>query len=398
MRDKTRTLRCAYAATTLCSLGLAACGSGTTDPGGGSTLTISPTTTSLRHPGDTVRLALGGSAASGSATWATSDPSVLSVSGGLVEATGYGFASVTARVGEAQATATVAVLGETSMAFLEGTWTTDDELTPDDVVGGGKLFVVKDQGALRAVWRGTLDDVPVEVVSLLVPRGSVWSLARADGVRGTYAVMDGTVSPGRIELDSGTRLGGGWRERSVFTDLTSSSVRWTVEESEDGGTTWTPRWVQLLHKAAAQAAPAVLETLSPACTDTHFGDFDFWKGDWEVRVPSGGLAGTDLVHRVAGCGLQENWRDAASGGGVSLNMYDPRSERWGELYVASAGGVIEIYGGVKGGAMVLEGTTGTVLDRVSWSTLEDGRVRQLWEESTSGGPLSTVFDGYYRRR
>ncbi len=351
MRDKTRTLRCAYAATTLCSLGLAACGSGTTDPGGRSTLTISPTTTSLRHPGDTVRLALGGSAASGSATWATSDPSVLSVSGGLVEATGYGFASVTARVGEAQATATVAVLGETSMAFLEGTWTTDDELTPDDVVGGGKLFVVKDQGALRAVWRGTLDDVPVEVVSLLVPRGSVWSLARADGVRGTYAVMDGTVSPGRIELDSGTRLGGGWRERSVFTDLTSSSVRWTVEESEDGGTTWTPRWVQLLHKAAAQAAPAVLETLSPACT-----------------------------------------------GGVSLNMYDPRSERWGELYVASAGGVIEIYGGVKGGAMVLEGTTGTVLDRVSWSTLEDGRVRQLWEESTSGGPLSTVFDGYYKRR
>lgn len=383
-----------------CAVGITSCGSDTTDPGRGTaTLTISPRSIELRHPGDTVRLALGGSAASGAATWSSSDPRILSVSSdGLVEATGYGTARVSARVGEAEVSASIRVVGETSMSFLKGTWTTDDELTPDGVTGGGTVVVVDDQGALRAVWRGTLEGVPVEVVSLVAARGSGWSLARADGVRGTFALMDGTLAPGRIELDSGDRLGAGWRERVVFSDFTSSSFRWTVEESEDEGATWTPRWRQLLQRAPVTAAPPILDTVSPSCTASEYGEFDFWRGNWRVRVAAGGLAGTNLVHRLAGCGVQENWRDASSGGGVSLNMYDPRSDAWTQFYVASTGGSIELSGHVQGGAMVLQGPSGTVVDRITWSTLEDGRVRQLWERSTAGGGFSTYFDGYYERR
>ncbi len=400
MREAIPTIRTLCAATaTVVAVGVAACGSDATGPGGGPSLTVSPRSTDLRHPGDTLRLALAGSAASGAATWSTSNAQVLSVSSdGLVEATGYGTALVTAKVGEAEASASIRVVGETSMSFLQGAWTTDDELTPDGVTGSGAVVVVSDQGALRAVWRGTLRGVPVEVVSLVAARGAGWSLARADGVRGTFALMDGTLTPGRVELDSGDRLGGGWRERVVLSDFTSSSFRWTVEESEDDGATWTARWRQLLHRAAPTAAPPVLDTLSPACTASEHRAFDFWRGNWSVRVSSGGLAGTNLVHRLAGCGIQENWRDASSGGGISLNMYDPRSDAWTQFYVASTGGSIELSGSLHGGAMVLQGPSGTVVDRITWSVLEDGRVRQLWERSTAGGAFSTYFDGYYERR
>ena len=41
---------------------------------------------------------------------------------------------------------------------------------------------------------------------------------------------------------------------------------------------------------------------------------------------------------------------------------------------------------------------GTVLDRITWTPLEDGRVRQHWQASTDNGVTwSEVFDGYYQR-
>jgi hypothetical protein len=38
------------------------------------------------------------------------------------------------------------------------------------------------------------------------------------------------------------------------------------------------------------------------------------------------------------------------------------------------------------------------INRVTWSTLDDGRVRQHWENSTDQGETwTTSFDGYYAR-
>lgn len=90
-------------------LGSGACG-GVTVPDG-ETLVLTPTAPGLKHPGDTVRLVLTGSA-SGAATWSSSDPSVATVVGGLVTATGYGRATIRAAVGGAEATAAVQVVGE----------------------------------------------------------------------------------------------------------------------------------------------------------------------------------------------------------------------------------------------------------------------------------------------
>lgn len=383
----------------LMAVGVWACGGDSTGPddggGGTTTLTLSPTSGKLRHPGDTLRLSPQGSAASGAVTWSTSDPSVATVSGGLVTATGYGQAQITASAGGKDAVAPIVVTGETSMDFLEGTWTVADEAMPAGAASDGKLMVVKDQSALRAVWRGTLDGAPVEIVYLVVRRGDHWTLALADGVRGTFAVMDGDVSPGTAAFDSGDRLGGSNVERARFTDFTSSSVRWIVEESDDGGSTWSTRWSQLLTRTATQSPPAVLDARSPACQAAEYAQFDFWIGDWKVRVKSGGLAGTNLVHRVAGCGVQENWRDASSGGGVSLSMYDPRSGKWTQIYVASTGGSLLMVGRLIGDQMVLDQVVGGLLDRTTWTLLEDGRVRQYWEEGPVNGTLAEIFDGYY---
>lgn len=58
-------------------------------------------------------------------------------------------------------------------------------------------------------------------------------------------------------------------------------------------------------------------------------------------------------------------------------------------------------GGIVDGRMVLSGerqsASGvTVIDRVTWSREEGGRVRQFWESSSDGGATWTVaFDGLY---
>jgi len=371
-------------------------GDGTAPPVDQKTLSISPVSASLRHPGDTIRLLLGGTASSGTATWSSSNTDIVDVSSdGLVTAVGYGSATVKATAAGLEASASISVPGETSLAFLLGTWSTEDVSAPDGLDPSGSLVVASDQGALRGVWRGTMDGVPVEVVTLALQAGQGWAMARADGVRGTFAVMDGSIAPGLVILDSGTSLGGTTRERTVLSDFTSSSFRWSVEESTDGGSTWVPMWTQRLTKDAPRAMPTPLEATSPACGDPVYGQFDFWVGDWVVKVPSGGTAGTNLIHRVAGCGVQENWRDAQSGGGVSLNMFDPRNGRWAQFYAASTGGIVVLYGSFQTGSMVLESPNTGVRDRVTWSLLDDGRVRQHWERSTSPGAFSTFFDGYY---
>ena len=75
---------------------------------------------------------------------------------------------------------------------------------------------------------------------------------------------------------------------------------------------------------------------------------------------------------------------------------------WRQCWVDAKGGSLNLLGGLEGASMVLRGTTegprGRVLERITWTPLPDGRVRQLWEQSPDGGATWTVsFDGYYTR-
>ncbi len=142
-------------------------------------------------------------------------------------------------------------------------------------------------------------------------------------------------------------------------------------------------------------------------------DFDFWVGEWDVVGPDGRLVGSNSITRVfpdgvsgGGAGmLHEHWRGRGGVEGRSLNGYDAARGVWHQTWMDSTGGILVLEGGLRGGAMVLEGRVAREDDprhsdpqRITWWADGDG-MRQLWETSTDDGRTWTVaFDGRYRRR
>ncbi len=154
---------------------------------------------------------------------------------------------------------------------------------------------------------------------------------------------------------------------------------------------------------AEEQAATPAPTPAPCAKDAHFNQFDFWLGEWEVHVASGKQAGTNrIVREAGGCVLVERWKSGSGGTGISLNYYDPETDQWVQNWVGSGGSLIDIRGGLKDGSMVLEGTIryvgkkGINSFRGSWTPLEDGRVRQYFEESKDQGKSwNPWFEGFY---
>jgi hypothetical protein len=158
--------------------------------------------------------------------------------------------------------------------------------------------------------------------------------------------------------------------------------------------------VTLVLCLCALSIPALAQP--PArCTADEYRQFDFWIGEWVVRNAEGNELGRNTITSIAnGCGLLENWVGAGGGSGMSLNAYE--HGRWTQRWVG-AGTNLWLEGGLDAdGNMVMTATAprmtprGEVLDRISWSPLEDGRVLQAWDVSTDEGASWTrTFEGYY---
>lgn len=158
-------------------------------------------------------------------------------------------------------------------------------------------------------------------------------------------------------------------------------------------------------QAATPTAPATPPP--PPCTlDENFRAFDFWVGDWEVSTwPGGGaIGGHNKISAVeGGCALEERWTNSSGGTGRSLNYYNPNTGKWRQLWVAG-GYSIDIVGGLKNGAMVLEGTIyyyaqkNSVPFKGTWTPQPDGSVRQFFEQYNAETKEWAVwFDGKYVR-
>jgi hypothetical protein len=147
------------------------------------------------------------------------------------------------------------------------------------------------------------------------------------------------------------------------------------------------------------------ETPTPAprpCSAAAYRQFDFWLGSWSVTRPDGKTAGTNRITRIlGGCALREQWRGAGGSSGTSLNVYDADAKLWRQTWVDDRGGVLLLTGGLRNGRMVLEGDTPapggkTVRQRITWTPMPDGRVRQFWDSSSDGGKTwKSEFDGLY---
>jgi hypothetical protein len=166
------------------------------------------------------------------------------------------------------------------------------------------------------------------------------------------------------------------------------------------------------HAIAALFATAVAWSVSAAdapagCTAAEHRQFDFWLGEWDVKLPSGKDAGRNRITSIhGGCALMEEWRGAGGYSGTSLSIYDRDRKRWHQTWVDNGGGLLQLDGGLDNGSMALAGESleagpprKRTLQRVRWTPQPDGRVRQLWEASEDDGrEWKTVFDGWYTKR
>lgn len=156
-----------------------------------------------------------------------------------------------------------------------------------------------------------------------------------------------------------------------------------------------------------ESAQGAEEAVARPCpSESRFGEFDFWVGSWDVWQASGEKAGVNrIVKAHSGCVLVERWTGAKGGTGISLNYYNPDSDQWVQNWVGSGGTLIDIRGGLVDGSMQLEGKIQylgqgqTNAFRAKWTLLEDGRVRQYFEESTDDGKTwQPWFEGFYSRQ
>ncbi len=142
----------------------------------------------------------------------------------------------------------------------------------------------------------------------------------------------------------------------------------------------------------------------PCSHDPAFRQFDFWVGEWQVKSPEGAAAGTNSITIENGdCWIHEHWV-SVGGNGESFNFYNPTTKKWHQTWVDDQGQVAEFDGGLRDGAMAMEGyrqgTNGSRIPaRLTLTPRSDGSVRQLGENSTDGGKTWTVlYDLTYVRK
>lgn len=153
-----------------------------------------------------------------------------------------------------------------------------------------------------------------------------------------------------------------------------------------------------------QAAPA--PAARPNCSAANHRELDFWVGEWEVfDTAQGYRVGGSRVERImGGCGIRESYDSPEAPGGpysgTSYSGYDRKDGRWHQMYVDVNGNVTWYTGGLESKTMVLNapGRAGA-LQRMTYSPLGDGAVRQTGFTSTDGGRTWVAgYDYTYRKK
>jgi len=147
------------------------------------------------------------------------------------------------------------------------------------------------------------------------------------------------------------------------------------------------------------------QTTSCPCCSVEHQAFDFWVGSWEVQNPEGNVVGTNTIEKIeGGCALQENWRNATGKvTGRSLNFYNGQTENWEQLWVDNSGSVLKLKGNRIKNQMILTSDPfkradgKSYVNRITWTSNEDGTVRQLWEVLSGAKVITVAFDGLYKK-
>lgn len=210
------------------------------------------------------------------------------------------------------------------------------------------------------------------------------------------------LSPARVALEK-ARLATaqGRRDQAVamlesLSDGGFSAVQLIEDDAVLGSLQGLPAFDALIEAMTRRAYPCE--------QDPRFAEFDFWLGSWEVRTAGGQTAGHNRIERAErGCVLTEHWTNTAGGTGMSINYVDKSRDEWVQVWNSQGGAQIHIRGGLTDEGMALEGTlhsvaSGTTVPfRGLWTPLDDGRVRQYFEQMNDDGEWTPWFEGFYSR-
>lgn len=142
----------------------------------------------------------------------------------------------------------------------------------------------------------------------------------------------------------------------------------------------------------------------PCCTENHKA-FDFWVGEWQVTTFDGSVAGQNVIVKLEdNCVLRESWKNAnGNSTGTSTNFFNSNTGQWEQLWVDNSGSHLKLKGNRKNNQMILSSDEFVRADgkkavhRITWTSNEDGTVRQLWEILQDDKVVNTAFDGLYTK-
>lgn len=173
----------------------------------------------------------------------------------------------------------------------------------------------------------------------------------------------------------------------------------TLEEALAGGLVGgeqlleDPDFERLAQADRSRLARVADEFHRPCLHKPEYGQFDFWVGEWEVRIPSGYLAARDTVTRSAdGCVVEQRWEGTLGNSAVSYTFYDSVEEKWRQAWIVSGGLAGTMEGGIEDGSMVLVGNAPAFpgsIARATWSPQPDGTVEFHTERSADQGATWT---------
>jgi hypothetical protein len=162
--------------------------------------------------------------------------------------------------------------------------------------------------------------------------------------------------------------------------------------------------------AAVKSEPKFLDYVkkldalaNPCRSRPEYREFDFWVGEWLPKNPQGVTVGTSSIQLILGsCIIFENW-DTPASSGKSFNLFDARDGKWHQTWVDAKGNMTNYVGGMQDGKMVLVSESLSAgkktLNRMTYSKLADGSVRQHGESSADEGKSwTTTFDFTYVRK
>ncbi|MGB7202461.1 MAG: tetratricopeptide repeat protein [Pyrinomonadaceae bacterium] len=142
---------------------------------------------------------------------------------------------------------------------------------------------------------------------------------------------------------------------------------------------------------------------NPCKASPSFREFDFWIGEWDAKNAQGVTVGSSSIQLILGqCVIFENWSTPVSSG-KSFNIFDTNDKKWHQTWVSDKGTLTHYVGGLVDGKMVLDSEAmlngKKTINRMTFSKLTDGSVRQHGEASTDEGKSwTTSFEFTYVRK